>query len=110
MALLEIVSFEGVAMEHSFSRGNVGVLVDSVASRLNEFAMPAGAGAGAIFPSEGDVDAGTSYGPTGADFTGNLQQPVEADVKVGVQYGAAGVEFTGEYEPPAGGGEHSVVF
>lgn len=102
MAILEIVTTEGVAMEHSFARGNVGVLVDVQGGRSNEFAMPAGAGAGAVFPSEGDVDQGVEYGPTGADFTGNLEQPAEADVAEGVQYGAGGVEFTGEFQ--GGGG------
>lgn len=95
MAILEIVTTEGVAMEHSFSRGNVGVLVDAQGGRLNEFQMPAGAGAGAVFPAVGDVDFGVDYGPSGADYTGTLEQPVPADVASGVQYGAGGVEFTG---------------
>ena len=110
MALTDIITFEGVAMENSFSRGNGGVLVDVQSGNKNEFTMPAGAGVGAVFPDEGDVDSGVDYGPTGADYTGNLQQPSVLDVKEGVQYGAGGTEFTGEYEPPAGGGEHSVVF
>lgn len=95
MAILEIVTTEGVAMEHSFSRGNGGVLVDVQGGRLNEFQMPAGAGGGAVFPAEGDVDLGVDYGPSGADYTGTLVQPDEADVASGIQYGADGVEFTG---------------
>lgn len=103
MAILEIVTTEGEAMEYSFSRGNGGVLVDVQGGQLNELQMPEGGGAGAVFPAENDVDSGTVYGPTGADFTGNLEQPAEADVALGVQYGAGGVEFTGVLEGGGGG-------
>ena len=107
MAILEIVTTTGEALEHLFARGDVGILTDVQGGKLDEFAMPAGAGAGAVFPSEDDVDQGVSYGPTGADFTGNLEQPAEEDVKNGVQYGAAGVEFEGTL---IGGSEHSFPF
>lgn len=50
-----------------------------------------------VFPAIGDVDSGVDYGPTGTEYTGNLQQPAEADVKTGVTYGAGGTEFTGSY-------------
>jgi hypothetical protein len=109
MAITEIITTEGVPMEHSFTRGNIGVLTDMQGAKLNEFAMPAGGGAGAVFPSVGDVDQGVDYGPTGADYTGTLVQPDEADVALGVQYGAGGAEFEGTL---VGGGasEHSYPF
>lgn len=98
MALIDISTDSVGVLE--FSRGNIGTLVD-ISSMKAVFEVPAGAGAGAVFPVVGDVDAGQTYGPTGADYTGTLEQPAEADVLVGVQYGAGGTEFTGE---AAGGG------
>lgn len=59
--------------------------------------------AGQVFPLVGDVDFGVTYGPTGADYTGNLVQPDEADVSLGVNYGAGGTEFTGTASPGGGG-------
>lgn len=107
MALLDILSFEGAAGELSFSRGNVGTVSEIVSALKNTFEIPSGAGAGAVFPTVGDVDAGTTYGPTGADYTGTLEQPDVADVLVGVQYGAGGTEFTGE--ATGGGGFISII-
>lgn len=46
MAILEIVSFEGEAMEHEFDRGNGGVLVDVQGGTRNEFTIPAVVGGG----------------------------------------------------------------
>jgi len=63
----------------------------------------------AVFPSEGDVDLGVLYGPTGIEFTGTLEQPSEADVLLGVIYGAAGTEFTGTLVG-GGGGTLSYAF
>ena len=90
MALLDILTFEGVAMENSFSRGNVGVLTDVQGARLNEFTLPA-LGAVCDYPSEDDVRLGVTFDA----FTGNLELPAEADVLAGVDYGANGTEFTG---------------
>lgn len=108
MALLDILTFEGVAIENSFARGNVGVLTDMQGGRLSEFFIPA-LGVGQIFPAIGDVDNGITYGPTGSDYTGTLLQPAVTNVLVGVQYGAGGIEFTGT-ATGGGGGEHSNVF
>lgn len=101
MALLDIVN-PGPSASFNFARGNIGTLVDVVAQKKDSLLLPAGGGAGAIFPSVGDVDLGVTYGPSGADYTGTLEQPAEADVLSGVQYGAGGVEFTGSL---AGGGD-----
>lgn len=40
MALTDIVSFEGLEMEYSFTRGNGGVLTDVQGGQRNEFAIP----------------------------------------------------------------------
>ena len=61
----------------------------------------------ASFPAVGDVDQGVQYGPTGADYTGTLEQPAEADVESGVSYGAGGTEFTGTYVGGGGGNTYS---
>jgi hypothetical protein len=103
MALLDINAGSVGVLE--FSRGNIGTLVD-ISSRKAVFEVPAGAGAGAVFPPVGDVDQGVAFGPTGSDYTGTLEQPAEADVMLGVQYGAGGTEFTGE---AVGGGEEIFV-
>lgn len=103
MALLDIISFEGVAMESSFSRGNVGVLSDVQGGNMNEFAIPT-IGAVCDYPSENDVRLGVTFDV----YTGNLELPVEADVLTGVQYGANSTEFTGT--ATSGGGEHSYTF
>jgi hypothetical protein len=64
-------------------------------------------GAGGTYPAVGDVDSGVTYGPTGADFTGTLQQPAISDVRSGVSYGAGGTEFTGTYAGGGGGNTYS---
>lgn len=99
MALTDIVTTFGQSPVLAFARGDIGTVID-MTSRDNEFTTPR-LGVGQVFPGVGDVDNGVTYGPTGADYTGTLEQPAEADVLTGVQYGAGGTEFTGEY---AGGG------
>lgn len=78
-----------------------GTVLESVSERFNAVELPAGAGAGAVFPSAGDVDLGVTYGPTGADFAGTLEQPAPGDVRNGVGYGAGGAESTGTLVLPA---------
>jgi len=106
MALDEIISDYTDAGELSFARGG-GTVTEITSQYYNTFQIPAGAGVGAVFPAEGDVDFGTDYGPTGADYTGALEQPAESDVLAGVQYGADGTEFTGS--AIAGGGGVFIV-
>lgn len=65
--------------------------------------------ANSVYPAVGDVDLSVTYGPTGADYTGTLEQPAITDVLSGVQYGAGGTEFTGT-ATGGGGGETSHVF
>jgi hypothetical protein len=62
------------------------------------------AGASAVYPAVGDVDAGTNYGPTGAEYTGTLVQPSVGNVLSGVNYGAGGTEFTGTLNATGSGG------
>lgn len=106
MAITDILTYEGAEMENSFARGNIGTLVDVQSSTRNEFLLPA-LGVGQIFPSANYVDLGITYGPTGADYTGNLVQPVISNVLTGVQYGANGTEFTGT--ATGSGGEESYI-
>lgn len=106
MALLDIVTTFGQSPVLAFARGDVGTVLDMV-SRDNEFTTPR-LGVGQVFPSVGDVDNGITYGPTGADYTGTLEQPDVTDVLVGVQYGAGGAEFTGE-ATGGGGGFISII-
>lgn len=103
MALTEIISDYTDAGELSFARGG-GTVTEIISRYYNEFSIPAGAGVGAVFPVVGDVDLGINYGPTGADYTGTLEQPAETDVLAGVQYGANGTEFTGSATGGGGGG------
>lgn len=49
----------------------------------------------AVFPAQTDVEISIVYGPTGADFVGNVSLPAVGDVKLGVTYGANGTQFTG---------------
>jgi hypothetical protein len=98
MALTDISS-NGVGVLE-FSRGNIGTLVD-ISSIKGIFEIPSGGGAGSVFPIEDDVRIGITYGPTGADNTGNLTLPDEIDVLLGVLYGAGGTEFIGSL---SGGG------
>lgn len=109
MALTDIQSFDGVAGIFDFARGNVGTVSEIVSALKNTFEIPEGAGAGAVFPAVGDVDQGVAFGPTGADYTGTLEQPAEADVLLGVQYGAGGTEFTGEAVAGGGGGNIFII-
>lgn len=102
MSLLDIVTTFGQSPVLAFNRGDVGVITDIV-SRDNEFITPR-LGVGQVFPNAGDVDAGVTYGPSGADYIGTLVQPAETDVLTGVQYGAGGTEFTGEATGGGGGG------
>lgn len=106
MALTDIVTTFGQSPVLAFDRGDIGTVVD-VVSRDNEFITPT-LGVGQIFPEVGDVDSGVTYGPTGADYTGTLEQPAEADVLTGVQYGAGGTEFTGS-ATGGGGGFISII-
>jgi hypothetical protein len=46
MAVDEIITANGQEMEMSFSRGNVGVLLDAVFKALNVFEIPAVVGGG----------------------------------------------------------------
>lgn len=105
MALTDIQSYDTGIFE--VSRGDVGTVSEIVSALKNAFEIPEGAGAGAIFPAVGDVDQGVTFGPTGADYTGTLEQPDEADVLSGVQYGAGGTEFEGT--AVAGGGNIFIV-
>lgn len=106
MALTDIVTTFGQSPVLAFARGDVGTVIDMV-SRDNEFTTPR-LGVGQVFPGVGDVDLGVTYGPTGADYTGTLEQPAESDVLVGVQYGAGGTEFTGS-ATGGGGGFISII-
>jgi hypothetical protein len=56
----------------------------------------------AVYPVANDVRNNVDYGPTGADYNGDLVSPAVGDVKVGVGYGADGTEYTGTYSPPTG--------
>jgi len=95
MALTDILDTDGSPGEFIFARGNIGTVSEVISNPFNEFTLPEGAGAGAVFPAEGDVDSGVNYGATGVEFTGTLEQPDPVDVISGVQYGADGTEFTG---------------
>jgi hypothetical protein len=105
MALLDIVTTFGQSPVLAFARGDVGTVID-MTSRDTECTTPR-LGVGQVFPGVGDVDLGVTYGPTGADYTGTLEQPAVTDVLVGVQYGAGGTEFTGE--ATGGGGFISII-
>jgi hypothetical protein len=56
---------------------------------------------GGTYPAIGDVQETVTYGPTGADYTGNLVLPSVTSVYTGVGYGALGVEFTGDMTVPS---------
>lgn len=102
MALTEIITYDGAEGVAEMARGG-GTVLESVSSQQNAVEIPSGGGAGAVFPTAGDVDQGVSYGPTGADYTGTLEQPAASDVRNGVGYGAAGTEFTGTVVLPSPG-------
>jgi hypothetical protein len=103
MALLDIITSHGHSPVLAFDRGDIGTVLDAISNGVSEFITPR-LGVGQVFPSVGDVDLGVTFGPTGADYTGTLEQPAETDVLVGVQYGAGGTEFTGEAVAGGGGG------
>jgi hypothetical protein len=107
MAILEIITTYDDPGELSFARGG-GTVTEITSAYNNEFLIPQGAGVGAVFPDEGDVDFGVQYGSTGTDQTGTLVQPDETDVLNGVQYGADGTEFTGS-ATGGGGGLISII-
>lgn len=62
---------------------------------------------GGTYPDIGDVQESVTYGPTGADYTGNLVVPTTTSVYTGVGYGALGVEFSGNLTVPS---QTAVVF
>ena len=107
MALNAIQTSPGAPGLLTMNRGNIGVLTGVVSKAFNYSQIPAGGGAGAVFPPVGDVDLGVTYGPTGADFSGTLLQPATTDVANGISYGAGGTEFTGTL---IGGGGDEVSF
>lgn len=72
--------------------------------QLLAYGSDAALAAGGTYPPVGDVQTGTSFGPTGADYTGTLVVPAEADVRSGTGYGAGGTEFTGSLVGGGGGG------
>jgi hypothetical protein len=67
------------------------------------------AGAG-VYPSPDDVRNGIDYGPTGAEYDGDLVLPAAADVKQGTGYGADGTELVGTLVGGGGGGAKSFAF
>lgn len=58
-------------------------------------------GGGEVYPSQDDVRTGETYGPTGADYTGNLTLPSANDARVSVSYGTSGAEVTGTIVLPS---------
>ena len=62
--------------------------------------LSGGGGGSGTYPSVGTVLSGTSYGPNGSDYTGNLTLPTTTNVLLGVQYGAAGTQYTGNITLP----------
>lgn len=65
--------------------------------------------ASAVYPIEDNVREATTYGPTGADYTGDIELPAEADVRLGTSYGSNGTEATGTLAAGGGGGRHIVI-
>jgi hypothetical protein len=59
-------------------------------------------GSGGTFPTAGQVTAGVTYGPTGADFTGTVVIPASGNVLAGIDYGAGGATV-GTLAIPAAG-------
>jgi len=107
MALTDILAPSGESGESLVNRQDIGLPTEIISALYNEFTLPAGAGAGAVFPDEGDVDLGIVYGSTGTDMTGTLVQPAESDVMTGISYGANGTEFEGT--ATGGGGFISII-
>lgn len=100
---LDIVLREGEGLAITYK--NAG----SLSRMRHAFTFSIDTGGGAVYPGVGDVDQGIAYGPTGADYTGTLEQPAESDVLTGVGYGAGGTEFTGTASGGAGGMSRSRV-
>lgn len=94
---LDIVLREGEGLAITYK--NAG----SLGRMRHAMTFTVDSGGGAVFPGVGDVDQGITYGPTGADYTGTLEQPAESDVLTGVGYGAGGTEFTGTASGGGGG-------
>lgn len=109
MALTDILAPDGDFAENLMARGSGGTVSEITSAHRNEFTIPPGAGVGAVFPAEGDVDLGVNYGATGVEYTGTLVQPDEADVLTGVQYGADGTELTGSATGGGGGSFISII-
>lgn len=61
-----------------------------------------------VVPDAGDVRSGVGYGSGGSALTGNVTLPLEADVKKDVQYGEGGTEFMGTLEGGTGGGKRRI--
>ena len=100
---MDIVLREGEGLAVTYKNaGSLGRMQHSLTFTVD-------AGGGAVFPGVGDVDQGITYGPTGADYTGTLEQPAESDVLTGVGYGAGGTEFTGTASSGGGGVSRSRV-
>lgn len=100
---LDIVLREGEGLAITYK--NAG----SLGRMRHSFTFSIDTGGGAVYPGVGDVDQGVTFGPTGADYTGTLEQPAESDVLTGVSYGAGGTEFTGTASGGAGGMSRSRV-
>jgi hypothetical protein len=101
MVLSDIVFTEPSWLVSTLPAGSLGTPDDILTNKcmVSEIQPPAAG----TYPTEGDVDLGIDYGPTGTEYTGTLVQPVESDVKIGIDYGADGTEFTGTYDPATGG-------
>ena len=91
MALLDILTFGGVPMEYSVSRGDVGTLLDIQSKNNNTFTLPS-LGGSCTYPAQTDVRSGVTFGSI---YTGNMTLPATSDVLTGVQYGANSTEYTG---------------
>lgn len=94
---LDIVLREGEGLAITYK--NAG----SLGRMRHAMTFTVDSGGGAVYPGVGDVDQGVTFGPTGADYTGTLEQPAESDVLTGVGYGAGGTEFTGTASGGGGG-------
>ncbi len=72
-------------------------VADPVIPQVTDIWMyqPTTAAGGGTFPIADDVRDGVDYGPTGADYDGDLILPAVGDVREGVGYGADGTEYIG---------------
>ena len=116
MALDDIVFCEGEIVNFivELPAGTLGTPSDILTEGGNAAGILCNEVGGGTYPSEGDVDLGVDYGPTGVEYEGTLLQPVESDVRLGVDYGADGTEFEGTYDAggsavyPIFGGSHVI--